>query len=145
VRQGLAIALVEAGRQPEAVDVAREAIPMCMKTGNVVAAALIYEALLGSGETFGLAKEQIAALGDALKSVKRYASAAKVYAAVLNAAPGDIKAMKGLIAVAQTFAQQRETAASAVRIYDHLIAHCAGSPLLDFVSTERAKLERKVV
>lgn len=115
---------------------------MCMKTGAVVAAALIYEALLPSGETFGLAKEQIGSLGDALRSVKRYASAAKVYGAVLGTSPGDIKSMKGLIAVAQSLAQQQETA-NAVRIYDYLIAHGAGSPLLDFVSTERAKLERK--
>jgi hypothetical protein len=144
VRQGLVLALVAAGRQQEAVDAAREAIPMCMKTGNVVAAALIFEALLSAGEMFGLAKEQIAALGDALRSVKRHASAANVYGVVLNAAPGDIKAMKGMIAVAQTFAQQQESA-NAVRIYDYVIAHCAGSPLLDFVNTERAKLERKVV
>src|SRR5207253_10668664 len=72
VRQALALALVAAGRQQEALEVAREAIPACMKTGNVAAAALMYEAFLPSGETFGLAKEQIVALGDALKLAKHY-------------------------------------------------------------------------
>jgi len=145
VRQALAVALVAAGRQQEALDVAREAIPSCMKTGSVAAAALIYEALLPSGETFGLAKEQIVALGDALKSMKRYTAAVKVYAGVLSSNAGDVKAMKGMIAVAQTLSQQQETAATAARIYGHLISHCPGSPLLDFVNAERAKLDRKAV
>ena len=145
VRQALAVALVAAGRQQEALDVAREAIPSCMKTGSVAAAALIYEALLPSGETFGLAKEQIVALGDALKSMKRYTAAVQVYAGVLSSNAGDVKAMKGLIAVAQTLSQQQGSAATAVRIYDHLVSHCPGSPLLDFVNAERAKLGRKAV
>ena len=143
VRQALALTLVAAGRQQEALEVAREAIPSCMKTGNVAGAALMYEALLPGGETFGLGKEQIAALGDALKSMKRYTGAVKIYAGVLASHAGDVKAMKGMIAVAQALSQQPETAATAVRIYDHLVSHCPGSPLLDFVNTERAKLERK--
>ncbi len=143
VRQALALVLVAAGRQQEALEVAREAIPSCMKTGNVAGAALMYEALLPSGETFGLAKEQIVALGDALKSMKRHTGAVKIYAGVLTSNAGDVKAMKGMIAVAQILSQQPETAATAARIYDHLISHCPDSPLLDFVNAERAKLERK--
>jgi len=143
VRQALVTALVAAGRQQEAVELAREAIPASIKMGGVAAAAPIYEAVLASGETFDLTPEQILAIGDALKSMKHYTGAVKVYAAVLNANANDVKAMKGMIAVAQLFAQQPDTVASAARIYDHLLSRCAGSPLLDFVSTERAKLQRK--
>jgi hypothetical protein len=143
VRQALSLALVAAGRQQDAVAVARDAIPLCITSGNVAAAALIYEALLSSGDTFGLTKEQTIALGDALKSMKRSAGAVEVYAGVLRSNAGDVKAMKGMIAVAQVLSQQKETAAEAVRIYDYLVTHCPGSPLLDFVNAERAKVERK--
>lgn len=143
VRQALTLALAGAGRQQEAVDMAREAIPLCLKSGNVGAAALMYEALLASGETFGLAKDQIVALGDSLKSMKRPAAAVQVYAGVLRSNAGDMKAMKAMIAIAQDLSQQKDTAAQAVQVYDHLISHCPGSPLLDFVNAERAKVERK--
>lgn len=145
VRQALSLALLAAGRQQEAVDVAREAIPLCIKSGkgNVAAAALLYEAWLASGDTFGLTKDQIVALGDALKAMKRSAGAVEVYAGVLRSHAGDVKAVKGMIAVAQDLSQQKETAAEAVRIYDSLVSLCPGSPLLDFVRAERAKAERK--
>lgn len=143
VRQALTLALAGAGRQGEAVDLARDGIPLCLKSGNVGSAALMYEALLASGETFGLTKDQIVALGDSLKSMKRPAAAVQVYAGVLRTNAGDVKAMKAMIAVAQDFSQQKDTAAQAMQVYDHLIAHCQGSPLLDFVNAERSKLERK--
>lgn len=143
VRQALTMALVGAGRQQEAMAAAREAIPLCLRSGNVGAAALMYEALLPGGETFGLSKEQIVALGDSLKSMKRAASAIRVYAGVLRTNAGDVKAMKAMIAIAQDLAQHKETAAQALAVYDHLITHCPGSPLLDFVNAERSKVQRK--
>ena len=143
VRQALTLALVGAGRQQEAVDIGREAIPLCLKSGNLGAAALMFEALLASGETFGLSKDQIVSLGDSLKSMKRPAAAVQVYAGVLRAHAGDVKAMKAMIAIAQDLSQQKDTAAQAVQVYDHLITHCPGSPLLDFVNAERAKVQRK--
>ena len=48
-----------------------------------------------------------------------------------------------MIAIAQDLSQQKDTAAQAVQVYDHLITHCPGSPLLDFVNAERAKVQRK--
>jgi hypothetical protein len=143
VGQARTLALAGAGRRQEAVDVARDAIPLCLKSGNVAAAALMYEALLASGETFGLTKDQIVALGDSLKSLKRPGAAVRVYAGVLRAHAGDVKAMKAMIAIAEDLSQQKDTAAQAVQVYDYLIAHCAGSPLLDFVNAERAKAQRK--
>ncbi len=143
VGQARTLALAGAGRQQEAIDVAREAIPLCLKSGNVGAAALMFEALLVSGESFGLTKDQIVSLGDSLKSMKRPAAAVQVYAGVLREHAGDVKAMKAMIAIAQDLSQQKDTAAQALQVYDHLIAHCAGSPLLDFVNAERAKVERK--
>lgn len=143
VRQALVMALISARRLQEAVAVAREAIPLCLRSGNVGAAALICEALLETGDSLGLSKDQLISIGDALKGMKHSAAAVDVYARVLRAEPTDMKAMKGTIAIAQELAQQKETAAVAVRVYDALITACPGSPLLDFVKAERAKASKK--
>jgi hypothetical protein len=143
VRQALVMALISAGRLQEAVAVAREAIPLCMRSGNVGAAALMCEALLETGDPLGLGNDQLNAIGETLKGMKRSTAAVDVYARVLRLDPTDVKAMKGTIAIAQELAQQKESAAMAVRIFDALIANCPGSPLLEFVKAERAKASRK--
>jgi len=143
VRAALVMALVSAGRLQEAVPLAREAIPLCLRSGNVGAAALMCEALHATGDSLGLSKEQMISIGDALKGMKRGAAAVDLYARVLRLDPTDVKAMKGAIAIAQELAQQKDTAAVAVRIYDALVKNCPASPLLDFVKAEREKASRK--
>ena len=137
------MALVSAGRLQKAVPLAREAIPLCLRSGNVGAAALMCEALHATGDSLGLSKEQMISIGDALKGMKRGAAAVDLYARVLRLDPTDVKAMKGAIAIAQELAQQKDTAAVAVRIYDALVKNCPASPLLDFVKAEREKASRK--
>ena len=137
------MALISAARYQEAVAVAREAIPLCMRSGNLGAAALVCEALLETGDSLGLNKEQLISIGDTLRGMKHSVEAVDVYARVLRMDPTDVKAIKGTIAVAQEMAHQKETAAISVRIYDALIATCPGSPLLDFVRTEREKASKK--
>lgn len=143
VRQALVMALIAHGRHQEAVAVAREAIPLCLRSGNVGAAALTYEALLTTGASLELSKDQMISIGDALKGMKHSAAAVDVYAHLLHLEPTDVRAMKGTIAIAQEFAQQTATAAAAVRIYDALITNCPASPLIDFVKTEREKANTK--
>jgi hypothetical protein len=110
------------------VALAREAIPLCIRSGNLGAAALMCEALLETGDPLGMTKEQLVSIGDTLKGMKRSVAAVDVYSRVLRLDPTDVKATKGTIAIAQDLGHQKETAAMAVRIYDALIAKCSASP-----------------
>lgn len=143
IRQALVMALIAAGRLQEAVAAAREAIPLCIRSGNIGAAAVMYEALLPTGAPLGLTKEQTISIADTLKGMKHSAAAVDAYAVVLQQDATDVKAIKGTIAIAQELAQHQETAAEAVRICDALIRTCPASPLLDFIKAERAKAVRK--
>jgi len=143
VRHALVMALLSAGRLPDAAAVAREAIPLCIRSGNGGAAALMYEALLAASVPPELSKDQMISLGDTLKGMKHSTAAVDVYARVLRQAPTEVKALKGTIAIAHELAQQKETAAAAVRIYDDLTTICPQSPLLDFIKEERAKASGK--
>lgn len=139
VSQALVTALFAAGRDDDGVALAREAIPFWMRSGSIGAAAAIYDTVLTAGASLDLAREHLGSIADALKGNRRFTMAVRVYGDVLRQDPTDIKAMKGTIAIAQGLAQQKDSAASAVRIYDDLIATCPASPLIDFIKSERAK------
>jgi len=138
----LSLAYAEDGRRDEAVSVAREGIPLAMKSGGVILAAEMFDAFRTDAD-FGIPREQVVAFADALRASKRLAASARLYVVAVASQPGDVRAEKGAIATAEEFVTAGDVR-SALHLYNFLIEHCVGSPLLEFVRERRAEALKRL-
>jgi len=135
VLHALAFACAREGRHDDAIAIAREAIPLAVRSGGVILAAELFDRFHGEAD-FGVPREQVVAFADALRNSKRLAISARLYTLAIESQPGDVRAIKGAMATAEELAGSGDTAA-ARQLYDFLLERCAASPLMDFVRERR--------
>jgi len=142
VLHALSFAYARDGRHDDAIAIAREGIPLAMRSGGVILAAEMFDRFRADAD-FGIPREQVVAFADALRNSKRLATSARLYVFAVESQPSDMRAAKGAIATAEEFVSAGD-AKSALELYDFLLERCATSPLMDFVRERRADASRRV-
>jgi hypothetical protein len=141
IQQALPICLLRAGQVDRAVAVAKSAVPFCMERGHNPLAAEIVKELRAHIDQLELNRDQLLTLGGALVSQEEWATAAKVYTAVIKIDTNETRAVKGMLQVAEGIMNKKHNPAAAAKIYRFLLKNCAASPLAEFFQQGLAEAE----
>ena len=143
VLHALTLCLLRAGRADEAVEAAREALPLCLLRGNVALAAEIFAALWKRVKELGLEREQIDVIAAALFKSGDLVRAASAYGHALTLDPGDRKAIKGLLQIADHRMHREGRPRDAARIYTFLLQYAPNSPFAEDMKRGLAEAEAR--
>jgi hypothetical protein len=121
------------GAIDESVKLAQTVVPMCFDRGHVQLAAQVYKELRREVEQLGLNREQVLIVADALLKKGDLAGAGAAYSTVVGIDPGEPRAVKGLLQVAEGYLHVRSKPDHAIKVYEYLLKHCADSPLAEFM------------
>lgn len=119
VLHALCISLREAGQHTAALEVARDALPVCFRARQGLLAAEILEAVDAEPAELGATREDLLALGGALAGTSLWPLAVKALGAIALRDPGDSKAVQGLVRIAEQL-ERGENLVEAIRIYRFL-------------------------
>ena len=136
-------ARLAAGDLPGALEAAREAIPAALAKGSPKAAAGIYRQHLDRLDALGLDRPALSLLADQLLRDGDVEAAAWTFSQALDSEPGDAKAFKGLLRVAEHHLEKAKAPLEAIRVYRHLLERAPGSPLAEHARDLLADAERK--
>jgi tetratricopeptide (TPR) repeat protein len=142
VLQSLALYNYRAGRIEPSIELAREAIPLCFERGQSFLVAELFREMRQYRSQLALTREQFLTVGHALIKVEDYATAAKAYTAVIGQDQGEVRAVKGLLQVAEKILHERRRPEAAIKVYRYLLQHCSSSPLVEFMQTGLEDAER---
>jgi hypothetical protein len=144
VLHALCLCLQEAGRVPEAVAVAREAVPLALARGEVAIAADTFVAVWKHARELGLDRAQIDIVGSALAKAGDLGHAVSAYGLALTMDPTDRKAIKGLLQIADRRLHEERRPADAARIYTFLLQYASGGPFAEDMKRGRAEAEARI-
>jgi len=144
IMHALALCLHKAGRIPEAVSIARQAMPLCIGGGHVVLAAEIYAALWKQARELSLTGAQINAVAAALAKTGDHARAITAYGMALHMDHGDRKAIKGLLQLADHKMHGEKRPQDAARIYTFLLQYASGTPFADDIRRGLVEAESRL-
>ena len=133
-----------AGHLVEALEVAREALPLCFERGSLIPAAEIFRALAASVKELGLNRDQILSIAAALAKAGDLGTAAQTYAGIVRLDAGERRAIKGLLQIADLKMQDPARTGEAEKIYRFLMQHCASSPLADDMRRGLEEAQRRL-
>jgi len=136
-------ARLSAGDVDGALEAARMAIPAGLAKGSPKAAAAIYRQHLDRIDALGLDRPALSLLADQLLRDGDVAAAAWTFSQALDAEPGDAKAFKGLLRVAEHHLEKAKAPHEAIRVYRYLLERAPGSPLAEHARDLLADAERK--
>lgn len=119
------------GDVARAVEVAREAFPLCFRRGLGFLAAEIFDALEADAQSLGLGREELLALGGALGRTVYWRLAFRALASVLIAEPSNEQATVELLRMAEHQLNGMREPAEALQIFQFLAAIAPESPLRD--------------
>ncbi len=136
-------ARLAAGDLPGALEAARAAIPAVLAKGSPKAAAGIYRQHLDRLDALGLDRPALSLLADQLLRDGDVAAAAWTFSQALDAEPGDAKAFKGLLRVADHHLEKAKAPLEAIRVYRYLLERAPSSPLAEHARNLLADVERK--
>ena len=103
-----------------AVEVAREAFPICFRRGLGFLAAEIFDVLEADAHALGLGRDELMALGGALGRTVYWRLGFRALASVLMSNPDDEAAFSELLRMAEYQAKQLRDPAEALNIYGFL-------------------------
>ncbi len=117
------------GDVARAVEVAREAFPLCFRRGLGFLAAEIFDTLEADAATLGLHQEELLALGGALGRTVYWRLGFRALGSVLIADPGCEPAAIELLRMAEHQLERLQAPAEALAIFQFLAAVAPESPL----------------
>jgi hypothetical protein len=135
---------MRAKRIDEAVSVASSAIPLCLERGNSQLAADVFMEMRSQLGEFELDTEQLLVIAGALLRKEEWAAAAKAYSKVVDGDGGEIRAVEGLLQVAEGILEKKGHPPAAARVYRYLMARCSTSPLAERIKRGLEKAERGI-
>ena len=142
VLQSLALCNYRAGRVEPSIAVAREAIPLCFERGHSYMAAEMFREMRQHRSHLTLTLEQLLTIGHTLMKMEDFATAAKAYTAVIGQDHGELRAVKGLLQVAEKIQHEKHKPEAAIKVYRYLLQHCSSSPLVEYMQTGLEEAER---
>jgi hypothetical protein len=89
-----------------------------------------------------LTPDSLIAIGGALERSEDWAAAAKAYSTILGADASDVRAIKGMLKVAEGILEQNAKPEAALKIYRFLSKRCGSSPLSEYIQQGLAETER---
>jgi tetratricopeptide (TPR) repeat protein len=143
VSMALTVCRYRAGAADDALELAREALPLCFERGHFYLAAEIFRELRAVMDQLELNRDQVLTIAKCLTKMDDLVNAAKAYSAVLNTDPGEIRAVKGLLKVADDILHQKDRPQAAARVYRFLLQRCGGSPLAEFMQRGLEEAEHR--
>jgi len=144
VLHAIALCLHKAGRTPEAMLVAREAVPVCLERGHAVLAAEIFAALWKQAKELGLGHEQIDAVATVLAKAGDHARAITAYGMALQIDHCDRRAIKGLLQLADHKMHREGRPKDAARIYTFLLQYASNTPFAEDIRIGLAEAESRL-
>jgi len=137
----LCLTLYEQGNVAESLNVAREALPLCIERGAQRLAAEIYGAHIG--QDFGLSRETVLLLAQDLRRHGNLKAAERAFGSILDRDRGERRAVKGMLQVAEDHLVQGDYT-EAQRLFRMLIDRCGDSPLAMHMQDGLAEAERRL-
>jgi hypothetical protein len=131
------------GETAEAVRLAQAVLPLCFDRGHVQLAAQLYKQLRHEVDQLGLNREQILTLAEALLKKGDLVGAGAAFSTAIARDPGENRAVKGLLQVAELYIGQRDRPDAALKVYDYLLKHCPESPLAGYAREGRARCQKR--
>jgi hypothetical protein len=132
------------GETDEALRLAGEALPLAFERGHSFIAVDIFKALRAHVAKLDLNREQILIIAGAAATKGDLSTAGEAYSMILVKDAGEIRAMKGLLQVAERILREKNNPEVALRIYRFLEQKCSGSPLAEDISRGIAQAERRL-
>jgi hypothetical protein len=143
ILHGLCILYFRTGRESASLEIAREALPLCLERGTLKLAAEIFALHLPHADEFHLHRDAALVLADTLRKSESLAAAEEAYVQMLATDSGERRAVKGLLQVAE--AHLNESAPErARRIYLLLLEKSGSSPLAMYMQQGLEEAERRI-
>ncbi|HMM34871.1 MAG TPA: hypothetical protein PKA62_09070 [Thermoanaerobaculia bacterium] len=136
-------ARLAAGDLPGAPEAARAAFPAPRARGSSKVGAGMHRQPLDRLDALGLDRPALSLLADQLLRDGDVAAAAWTFSQALDAEPGDAKAFKGLLRVAEHHLEKAKAPHEAIRVYRYLLERAPGSPLAEHARNLLSDVERK--
>lgn len=140
----LCILQSRAGETEEALRLAGEALPLAFERGHSFLAVDIFKALRAHVAKLDLNREQILIIAGAAATKGDLSTAGEAYSMILVKDAGEIRAVKGLLQVAERVLREKNNPEVALRVYRFLEQKCSGSPLAEEISRGIAQAERRL-
>lgn len=130
--------------RPQAVHTAKDAAQLACSMGMHGAVAELLDPFRSQLDELALSADDWVKVAHAQKGLKRMDQASALYQRVLNAAPRNLAAIKGLVQIADEHLKQ-DLAEQALAIYDYLDGQCSDHPFREFTDRGREQAERKLL
>ena len=144
VMQALTICLSRTGHIDAASKIGDQALEICLERGLTFLAADIFKEMRSRVDRLPLSPEQILTIASALVKKGDLAVAAKAYSTVIGSDPKEVRAVKGLLGVADQILQHRHKPEAAIKVYTFLLEHCSSSPLAEYIHSGLEEAQRKL-
>jgi hypothetical protein len=139
----LSLCLLRAGHIESSLNVALEALPLCLGRGAIRLASELFAAHLRNADRMGLAPDVVLNIADELRRLGDLPASERAYMKVLGADAGENRALKGLLQLAEN-RLQAQSYAEASRIYEVLIERCENSPFAVHMHEGLAEARRRM-
>jgi hypothetical protein len=139
----LSLCLLRAGHIEDSLNVAVEALPLCLNRGAIRLASELYAAHLRNADRLGLGPVVVLAIADELRRLGDLPAAERAYMKVLEANPRESRPLKGLLQLAETHLHDSEYA-EAARVYEALLERCGDSPFAAHMQEGLAEARRRM-
>jgi hypothetical protein len=140
----LCICQSRAGETDEALRLAGDALPLAFERGHSYLAVDIFKALRAHVGKLDLNREQILTIAGAAATKGDLSTAGEAYSMILVKDAGEIRAIKGLLQVAERVLREKNNPEVALRVYRFLEQRCSGSTLAEEISRGIAQAERRL-
>jgi len=144
IMHALALCLHEAGRAADALDIARQAMPLCISRGQVTLAAELFATFWKQARDLGLDHAQIDAIASSFMKSGDLARAVSAYGLALTMDPADRKAVKGLLQAADQRLHKEGRPKDAAKIYTFLLQYAPTSPFAEDMRRGLAEAEARL-
>ena len=141
VLQAYANCLYRTNHTDVAVELARRALELCFERGHTQLVAGLFTTMYRDLERLGLDREQLLSVAASLERTDDLPGAARAYSTVIGEERGSVRAIKGLLQVADRILNERSHPAAAQKVYRYLLEHCSDSPLREYITQGLAAAE----
>lgn len=139
----LSLCLLRAGHIEDSLTVAREALPLCLSRGAIRLASELYAVHLRNADRLGLMPDVVLSIADELRRLGDLAASERAYMKILSMDPGESRAIKGLLQLAENRLHD-SSFAEAARIYQALIERCEDSSFAVHMHEGLAEARRRM-
>ena len=141
----LAICRHRNGETDEALQLASEALPLAFERGHSHLAADIFKEFKPQVARLNLNREQILTIAAAAATKGDLSAAGEAYSMILVKDAGEMRAITGLLQVAERILREKNAPAVAIKVYRFLHQRCAATPLAEHISQGLEEAERRLV